>query len=155
MKKTITVYVYTSFLMGAFFLPLTASYVTLPNSSLTLHNHSSYTQCSHGNKLTFLGVIRTAARHSLDAVTSGNFIEILNEAILRYDCNRNCKIPTVEYHFLQQCLTQLKTYKRVEHHQFKRPTNEKLTTEELLQKDILYGIALIEAIINPAYERSK
>lgn len=155
MKKIITVYVYASFLMGALSPTLTASYVTLPNSTLTLNDHSKYTRCNHDNKLTYLSVVRTAARYSFDADSSDAFISILNNTILRHDSNPNCKISEEEYRLLQQCLTQLKEYISIKHHQFKMPVNVRLSNEELLQEDIHYGIALIEAIINAAHERSK
>jgi hypothetical protein len=56
---------------------------------------------------------------------------------------------------VQSYLTQLKTYKNIKNHKFRPSLNEKLAEEELLQRDIHYGIALIEGIINPAHERSK
>lgn len=78
MKKILTVYVYSSFLMGVSSSSLTASYFTLPNNELTLNHLCKYTSCNPGNALTYLGVVRTAARHSFDEANSANFIGTLS-----------------------------------------------------------------------------
>lgn len=155
MKKTIKAFTYSSFLLGVSSLPLNASYFTLPNSILTLNDHTKYTSCDHGNALTYLGVIRTAARHSIDIITSESFIGKLNNIILRHDCDRNWTIADGEYTYVQSCLAQLKTYKSIENHVIKPTFSAKISKEDLLQTDIHYGIALIEGIINAAQRRSK
>jgi hypothetical protein len=82
MKKSIKAFIYSSFLLGVSSLPLKASYFTLPNSTVTLNDLSKYTRCNHDNALTYLGVVRTAARYSFDTNTSENFIGTLNDIIL-------------------------------------------------------------------------
>lgn len=131
--------------------PNAGSYVTLPDDSHTLNDFCRHTQCKHGNTLTYVGLVWTAARHCLNQESASSFIKTLNDILSRRDCCRTYRITTEEHTLVFSVLILLKTYELVKHHVIINiPADPPLSMEDLLQSDIHHGIALIEFILPQA-----
>lgn len=98
--------------------------------------------------LTYLGVIRTAARHQFNKEAADPFVNILNEFLARGFCNPKCGIRTEEHMYILTCLHQLETYSLIDHHVIHAPADTPLSKETLLQSDSHTGIALIKHILD-------